>query len=44
VGSRIEGAIKLSHGRTDSSIMVDGSLMKSEFDDDGLHAESDPAS
>jgi uncharacterized protein YjbI with pentapeptide repeats len=38
--SRIEGAINLSHARTDSMILLDGSLMKGDFNADGLHAES----
>ena len=40
-GSRIEGAIKLSHARTDSVMQLDGSLMIRAFAADGLHAESD---
>jgi uncharacterized protein YjbI with pentapeptide repeats len=39
--SRIEGAIKLSHARTDSLIALDGSLTKDDFDADSLHSESD---
>jgi hypothetical protein len=41
LGSRIEGAINLSDSRTDSLIMLDGSLMVGDFAADSLHAESD---
>jgi uncharacterized protein YjbI with pentapeptide repeats len=40
-GSRIEGAINLRHARTDSWIMLAGSLIKGDFAADGLHSESD---
>lgn len=39
--SRIEGAMNLSHARTDSLIRLDGSLMNGKFAADGLHVESD---
>jgi hypothetical protein len=41
VDSRIEGAINLRRARTDSLILLAGSLMNSTFVADGLHAESD---
>ena len=41
VGSQIEGAIKLSHARTDSLIVLDGSLMNGTFAANSLHSESD---
>jgi hypothetical protein len=41
LGSRIEGAIKLSYTRTDSLISLDGSLMVGDFAAKGFHAESD---
>jgi hypothetical protein len=40
-GNRLEGAIKLSHARTDSAIVLDGSLIAGAVAADGLHAESD---
>jgi hypothetical protein len=39
--SRIEGAINLRRARTDSLILLDGSLMKGTFHADGLHSGSD---
>jgi uncharacterized protein YjbI with pentapeptide repeats len=41
VESRIEGAINLRRARTDSLIMLDGSLMVGDFAASGLHGESD---
>jgi hypothetical protein len=41
VGSRIEGATDLRYARTDSLILLDGSLMVGTFAVDNLHAESD---
>ncbi len=41
VASRIEGTINLRHARTDSLILLDGSLMVSIFDAESLHSESD---
>ena len=40
IESRIEGAINLSHARTDSLILLDSSLMVGNFDAEGLHDES----
>ena len=40
IESRIEGAINLSHARTDSLILLDRSLMVGNFDAEGLHDES----
>jgi uncharacterized protein YjbI with pentapeptide repeats len=40
-GSRIEGAIALRHARTDSGIVLAGSLMVGDFSADSLHSESD---
>jgi hypothetical protein len=42
-GSRIEGAINLSHARTNSVVALVGSLMKGKFYADSPHAESDLA-
>jgi len=39
--SRIEDAILLVHARTDSVILLQGSLMKGSFDADSLHSDSD---
>ena len=39
-GSRIEGAINLGRARTDSLVLLAGSLMIGTFAADGLHAES----
>jgi hypothetical protein len=41
VESRVEGAIYLIRARTDSLILLDGSLINGDFTADGLHAESD---
>jgi hypothetical protein len=41
VGSRFEGAITLSHARTDSLILLAGSLIKDDLAADGLHSEGD---
>ena len=39
--SRIEGEINLIRARTDSLILLTGSLINGTFAADGLHAESD---
>jgi uncharacterized protein YjbI with pentapeptide repeats len=41
VYSRVEGAINLRRARTDSLIMLGGSLMVGTFAADGLHSEND---
>jgi uncharacterized protein YjbI with pentapeptide repeats len=41
LGSRIEGAIKLHRARTNSSIVLDGSLIGRDFNAGSLHSESE---